>query len=189
MEPSQPIPPTLRPYQGACFRGAVPDGWEVIETPAGLEMSAPDGITGSSFGIAVGIRGQATPQSHLQEALRRSGLAEVRIVAAHPLSSKAGRGGLPWQMVHAEGCYTLRGRRMRAVWVCGVQQCWGQYSAMLWSCRAPEAEWSAVRDWLPEVAQSVVITNPQTPVLQDPALAPPAVRPERPALPACACEG
>lgn len=156
------IRPPLQVHQGKYFRYAMPKGWRANETTNGVDIFAPDGITGASSALLINIFGQTNPQAFMEWAVRSAGYRDVKFERARNLPSQPGPMGMPWQVAESEITFTHpNGTRMRALLTAGVAQGPGQYSATMKLYQAPAKSWKLVKYWLPAIADSVVVTNPR----------------------------
>lgn len=154
--------PPLQVHQGQYFSYSMPKGWSANETTNGVDMLAPDQVTGAAFALLLGGFGQTSPEQFLQLVLNATpDLQNARILATKPLPPFPGVMGLNWQVIEAELDYAYRGKPARAHATVGILQGWGQYSAFIRSYQAPTATWESSRYWLPAVAETVVISNPR----------------------------
>ncbi len=154
--------PSLQVHQGHYFKYSMPRGWTANETSNGVDMLAPDQVTGASFALLVGGFGQVLPEQFLQFVLNSTPeLQNPQIHATNPLPPFPGVMGLQWQVIEAQLSFVYRGTPARAHATVGILQGWGQYSAFIRSYQAATANWQEARYWLPAVAETVVITNPR----------------------------
>ena len=154
--------PSLQVHQGHYFKYSMPKGWTANETTNGVDMLAPDQVTGASFALLVGGFGQVLPEQFLQFVLNSTPeLQNPQIHATNPLPPFPGVMGLQWQVIEAQLSFVYRGTPARAHATVGILQGWGQYSAFIRSYQAATANWQEARYWLPAVAETVVITNPR----------------------------
>lgn len=159
---SDPIPrPALVVKQGNYFRASMPANWHWTENANAVEMAAPDGVTGSSFSIAVGMFGQATPYSYLMMTLQSLDYADTRVISWQDLPSQSAFLNFVWQIGFAELSYTYQGQPVHAATTIGIIQGAGQYVAVIMAGQAPVEKWDESRHWLLRVAHSVTITNPR----------------------------
>jgi hypothetical protein len=156
-----PARPPLVVRQGQYFRASMPAGWQWTENANAVEMVAPDGVTGSSASLVIGMFGQATPRGYLQQVLQSLGYADARVVSWQDLPPQPAFMNFVWQIGHAELAFTYRGQPVRAAATVGVIQGAGQYAAVVLAGQAPVASWDQARAWLLRVAHSVTITNPR----------------------------
>jgi hypothetical protein len=159
--PGLPERPPLPIHQGAYFRYAMPAGWQATESANGVEMAAPDRVTGASFGLLVGAFGQATPESFLRMVVFQNPAYQgARIEKVRPLPSEPGVMGLAWSIAEIDLSYTYLGRACRAQAKVGILQGAGQYAAVIRGFQAPVEQFAQARYWLPAITEGVVITNP-----------------------------
>jgi hypothetical protein len=159
---SQAQRPALQVHQGHYFKYSMPKGWTANETTNGVDMVAPDQVTGASFALLVGGFGQASPEQFLQMVLSSTpDFQSPQIHGTSPLPPFPGVMGLQWQVIEAEMSFVYRGKPARAHATVGILQGWGQYSAFIRSYQSAAANWEQARYWLPAVAETVVITNPR----------------------------
>lgn len=154
--------PPLVVTQGSYFRVSIPRGWHFSENANGFEAAAPDGLTGSTASIVLGMSGSGvSPRAHLELVLRSLGHADARIVAWEDLPPEPAFMHYRWQRGYAEMTFTFRGTPVRAGALAGVIQGAGQYGGVIMAAQTPAARWARDRAYLMRVAQSAVITNPR----------------------------
>jgi hypothetical protein len=154
--------PTLEVRQGSYFRWASPPGWQVNETPNGVDIVAPDGLTGVSSVVAMGFPGAATPSDIILSVVQAvPGLSNVRTLARRGLPEQpAGPLRTPWQIAELEFSYVYNGIALRSTWMCGISSIPGfSFDAFLLGYQAPAANFDEDRLWLWRVANSIAITN------------------------------
>ncbi len=157
-----PERPALVVKQGIYFRYALPPGWQQTETTNGLEMAAPDRITGASFSLLMGGFGQATPENFLRMVVQGTpAYVNPHIEPMRPLPDQPGPMGFVWRVGETELTYVYLGVPCRAHATVAVIQGAGQYSAMIRAYQAPAKSFASDRYWLPAIAETVVITNPR----------------------------
>lgn len=154
--------PPLVVRQGNYFRVSMPKAWQFIENANAFEAVSPDGTTGSTASIAVGMFGNnVTPRAYLEKVLQSLGHADARIVAWQDLPSEPAFLNYRWQRGYGEMTFTYRGTPARAGAIVGVIQGAGQYAGVIMAAQAPASRWTQDRAYLMRVAQSAVITNPR----------------------------
>lgn len=154
--------PPLVVAQGSYFRVSMPQGWRLIENANAFEAVSPDGVTGSTASIVLGMFGSGvTPRAYLEMVLRSLGHADARIVEWQDLAPEPAFMQYQWNRGYAEMTFTYRGTPVRAGALVGVIQGTGQYGGVIMAAQAPSARWQRERAWLMRVAQSAVITNPR----------------------------
>jgi hypothetical protein len=154
--------PALLVRQGTYFRYALPPGWQATETTNGVEMAAPDRVTGASFSLLMGGFGEATPESFLQMVVQGTPVyVNPHIERMRPLPDQPGFMGFVWKVGETELTYEYLGVPCRAHATVAVMQGMGQYAAMIRAYQAPARSFARDRYWLPATAETVVITNPQ----------------------------
>ena len=158
---SDPRPP-LVVTQGSYFRVSVPSGWRVTENASAFEAAAPDGVTGASASIVLGMFGNGmTPRAYLEMVLRSLGHADARVIEWRDLPPEPAFMQYQWLRGYAEMTFTYRGTPVRAGALVGVIQGSGQYGGVVMAAQTPVARWDRDRAFLMRVAQSAVITNPR----------------------------
>lgn len=156
-----PRPPLVVTH-GAYFRVSIPKGWRFIENANAFEAHAPDGATGSTASIALGMFGSnVTPRAYLEMVLRSLGHSDARVVSWQDLQPEPAFANFRWQRGYGEMTFTYRGTPVRAGAIVGVIQGSGQYGGVIMAAQAPVARWAQDRAYLLRVAQSAVITNPR----------------------------
>lgn len=154
-----PKRPVLQDRQGRAFAYSVPAGWQVTETSNGVDIAAPDGVTGVSASILVGGFGQPTPRQYLVQILRATGQTDARFVSIKTIPPRPGPMGLQWRGIQAEIVSAQRGRPIHIQATSQVLQGAGQYVAIVTGAQGPIARWPTLRTWLPHVRDSIRITN------------------------------
>lgn len=152
--------PPLEVRQGQYYRLLAPPGWRLTENLNAIEITSPDGLTGSSFSLALGMFGTATPRTHLQMVYNSLGLPDARIVSWQDLPKRPAFMNFEWQVGHAELAMTYRGTPSRGAATVGVIQGAGQYVAVILAGQAPAPQWLDVRGYLLRMAHSVTVTDP-----------------------------
>lgn len=153
--------PDLGAYQGQCFSASVPQGWRASETPNGLEIIAPDGVTGTVFTLLLGAFGQTTPRDYLRWRLQSGPYVNPQIEAIRDLPDQPGVMGYNWKVVEATVRFGYQGVPVRAHVVAGVIQGLNQYSAALRAYQSPVDRWDSLEPLLVRVDTSIVVTNAQ----------------------------
>lgn len=151
---------SLAPYQGRYFRTAAPAGWQVHETMNGVEVKAPDQVSGAVFTLLLGAAGQATPRQYLQWSLANGPYTSPKIHSVTDLPDQPGVMQFMWKVIEAEVSFGYQGVPVRARVVVGVIQGYGQYSAALRAYQAPQRRWDELAPLLAEIDAAMVITNP-----------------------------
>lgn len=154
-----PKRPVLKDRQGRAFAYSVPTGWQVTETTNGVDIAAPDGITGVSASILVGGFGQPTPRQYLVQILRATGQADARFLSVKTIPPRPGPMGLQWRGIQAEIQSAQRGRAIHIQATSQILQGAGQYVAIVTGAQGPLAKWPTLKTWLPHVRDSIRITN------------------------------
>ncbi|MBI2380761.1 MAG: hypothetical protein HYV16_08400 [Gammaproteobacteria bacterium] len=164
-----PVPrPALEVHQGRYFRYAMPAGWRANETTNGVDMMAPDQVSGASFALLLGSFGQSAPVPFFQQVVSSiPDYQNPRFLSTKALPPIPAMMGLQWQMAEIELRYTYHGVPTRGRAVVGVMQGYGQYSAFVRSFQAPEKSWQQARYWLPAISETVIITNARQVAGQD----------------------
>lgn len=153
------VRPVLVRRQGRAFAYSQPHGWRVNETSNGIDIAAPDGLTGVSASIVFGMFGNETPEGYLRRVLATLPLTDVRFLKMAPTPSTPGPYGLQWRGVEIEFTARSQGRPIHVRAITHVIQGNGQYSAIVTGIQGPAHKWSALRNWLPQVRDSIVLTN------------------------------
>lgn len=154
-----PERPALESRQGRAFAYSVPAGWHVTETSNGVDIAAPDGVTGVAASVLVGGFGHPTPQQYLMQILRTTGQANARFLSVQPTPPRPGPMGLQWRGIQAEIESAQRGQPIHIQATSQVLQGAGQYIAIVTGAQGPIAQWGHLRTWLPHVRDSIRITN------------------------------
>lgn len=160
---SGPRRPALEHRQGRAFAFAVPLGWTANETSNGVDIAAPDGVTGVVASIAVGGFGQPSPEQYLAQVLASTGQESARIVSTRPISPQPGPMGLQWRGVEVEIESAQRGRPIHIRATSQILQGAGQYAAIVTGVQGPREGWDELKDWLPRVRDTIRITDPAIP--------------------------
>ncbi|RJX34142.1 MAG: hypothetical protein C4516_00370 [Oxalobacter sp.] len=155
--------PILLRKQGRVFAYSLPKGWQVNETSNGIDITAPDQLTGVSSSIVFGMYGNQTPEGHFRAVLSSIPLRNVQILKKTPTPSSPGPYGLRWQGIEIEFKASSNGRPIRVRAISHVLQGAGQYTAILTGVQGPVAKWDSLKLWLPQVRDSIVLTNPSVP--------------------------
>ncbi|HYR12535.1 MAG TPA: hypothetical protein VEQ60_32400 [Longimicrobium sp.] len=159
-----PRRPALEHRQGRAFAYVVPQGWRVNETDNGIEIVAPDGVTGVVGSIVVGAAGQPSPEAYLRQNLARVGQADARLVSVQPAPDWPGpTPEFTWRGIEAEIESRQSGRPIHIRATSHVLQGAGQYSAIVTGAQSPAEEWDQVKDWLPRVRDGIRLTNGAVP--------------------------
>src|ERR1700761_5324452 len=106
----QKVPVDIR--QGRIFASAVPRGWNWSENICGVDMRAPDGLTGVSRTVFHGFRGQTSPDMMIQYILTHQGMFEIsdaKILVSRKLGDQSKSFVLG---------YVYRGHPLRGLMVC-----------------------------------------------------------------------
>jgi hypothetical protein len=157
-----PERPPLTVQQGRYFRYAMPPGWQATESTNGVEVAAPDRVTGASFSLLMGGFGQVTPESFLRMMVQQTAAYQnPRIEQVRPLPDQPGVMGYSWNVAEVTLSYVYLGVACRAHATVGVMQGAGQYTALVRAYQAPVEQFERARYWLPAIAETVLITNPQ----------------------------
>jgi hypothetical protein len=157
-----PSRPALVVTRGAYFRVSIPKGWQFTENANAFEAAAPDGATGSTASLVLGMFGnRVTPRAYLEMVLQSLGHTDARIVTWQDLAPEPAFMNFQWQRGYAEMTFTYRGTPVRAGALVGVIQGAGQYGGVIMAAQAPAGKWARERAYLMRVAQSAVITNPR----------------------------
>ncbi|HEU0013968.1 MAG TPA: hypothetical protein VFQ45_09810 [Longimicrobium sp.] len=155
-----PRRPPLEWRQGRAFAYLLPQGWQVIESDNGIELIAPDGITGVVGSIVLGAAGQASPEAYLRRNLASVGQGGARFVSVAAAEDWPGPApGLVWKGIEAEIESRQDGRPTHVRATSHVLQGAGQYSAIVTGAQSPREQWDEVKDWLPRVRDAIRITN------------------------------
>jgi hypothetical protein len=154
--------PVLEVGQGSHFRWSAPIGWLVNETSNGVDMAAPDRVTGVSSVIALGFPGGITGSEMVLSMVRMvPGVTDLRVVSNRALPDQpSGPMRTPWSVTEMELAYTYNGVPVRATWTCGVSSIPGySYDAFMLGYQAPAARFDEDRLWLWRLANSIIIVN------------------------------
>lgn len=151
--------PVLQRQQGPVFAYSLPAGWRANATANGLDIAAPDGVTGVSASFVFGMFGVQSPEGHFQKILATLPLTRVHIKSRVATPPAPGPLGLAWQGVEIEFTALSRGQPIYVRAISHVLQGSGQYSAMLTGIQGPLAQWDALRLWLPQVRDAIAIIN------------------------------
>jgi len=152
--------PALEQRQGRAFAYLLPRGWRANETSNGIDIAAPDGITGVAASVAVGGFGQPSPEAWLQQVLTWAGHSQVRALGSRPTPPQPGPMGLQWQGVEVELESLLGGRLIHIRALSHVLQGAGQFAAIVTGIQGPAEAWPALAQWLPRVRDAIRITDP-----------------------------
>lgn len=155
----QQRPPLMR-HNGQVFAYSIPQGWTANETTNGLDLIAPDGVTGVSGSFVLGMAGAQSPEQYLTMVLGTVPLASVRVTSRRQVPPQPGPMGLPWQGIEVEMTGIYRGQPVHVRAISQVVQGAGQYSAMLTAMQGPAAQWSALSQWLPAIRDRIALVNP-----------------------------
>lgn len=155
--------PILLRKQGRVFAYSLPPKWTVNETSNGIDLSAPDRLTGVSSSIVFGAHGQQTPEGHFRAILAMIPLKNVQILKKSPTPSSPGPYGLKWQGIEIEFKATSNGKPIHVRANSHILQGPGQYTAILTGIQGPASKWEELKMWLPQVRDSIVLTNASIP--------------------------
>lgn len=151
--------PILMRRQGRAFAYSYPQGWRVNETSNGIDISAPDGLTGVTASIVFGMFGAESPEGYLRKVLATLPLTDVRFEKEAPTPSTPGPYGLQWRGIEAEFTAKSKGRPIHVRAITHVLQGNGQYFAIMTGIQGPAHQWNSLKNWLPQVRDSIVLTN------------------------------
>lgn len=160
---SGPRRPALEHRQGRAFAYAAPRGWSANETSNGVDIAAPDGVTGVSASIAVGGFGQPSPEQYLMQVLASTGQQNARVLSTRRIPPQPGPMGLQWRGVEVEIESVQRGRAIHIRATSQILQGAGQYAAIVTGAQGPRESWGELKDWLPRVRDSIRLTDPSVP--------------------------
>lgn len=154
--------PALEVHQGQFFRWAMPPGWQVSETIAGVSMNSPDQLNRVSSSILLRSFGSTTPGNFIAQILPMlPGVANARLMSTKKLPDQpAGALRSPWAVEELELTYQYGGVPARATFVCGISTTWGSFDAFVLAYQAPAERFEQERLWLWRIANSIAITNP-----------------------------
>ncbi len=155
--------PILLRQQGKVFAYSLPKDWTVSETSNGIDLSAPDRLTGVSSSIVFGGHGRQTPEGHFRAILAMIPLKNVQILKKSPTPSSPGPYGLKWQGIEIEFTATSSGQPIHVRANSHILQGPGQYTAILTGIQGPTSKWDELKMWLPQVRDSIALTNASIP--------------------------
>lgn len=155
----EPARPVLEHQRGRYFRWSLPEDWSARETSSGVDLIAPGGTTFASSALLAGGFGVMTPQQFLLVMLRQLN-PTMRVTSARHLADQPGILG-PWSIEEYELAGSANAIPVRMNAIVGVSTAYGRFWATMTLYQSPAATWSQDRTWLPAVAQSIVVTDPQ----------------------------
>lgn len=148
--------PQVTVRQGACFRHALPDGWQVVEDgPFAVSRVAPDQravmVLVGNAGLPLGY----PPPQFVYDKLAQSGLQFVRLGAPRPAP---GVFGFPYAW-DFDVDYAVGGAPCHGVARCSVAPSY-DFCTMVMTWAASElAQWPRYASWLPQLAAQVEVTS------------------------------
>jgi hypothetical protein len=154
--------PPLEWQQGSFFRWAALAGWRANETPNGVDINSPDGVTAAGSQLLRGAPGNATPNDFVLHALQYAlGYANMRVLATRALPDQpAGAWRSAWKVAELELGGTFKGVPIRGAWTCGISSMLRMsFDALLQGYQAPFDRFDDDRLWLCRIACSIAITN------------------------------
>ncbi len=154
LQPAQPAAQQAGVQQGQYFRFAVPAGWQHEETPNGVDLVGPDGITAASHALIRG-QGNMTAQQFTQLLLQSLGqkISNLRIVSSQEVPGQAG------PCLVTEGTYITAGKPAHGLMIVTVSSNAGSYFVDALVIQAPEESWKQNVQMLMNIAQSVTPAN------------------------------
>ena len=158
-----PPRPALEHRRGRAYAYVVPRGWTVNETSNGIDIAAPDGVTGVVASIAIGGFGQPSPEQYLRQVLAMTGQGGARIVSSRPIPPQPGPMGLQWRGIEAEIESAQGGRETHIRATSQILQGAGQYAAIVTGAQGPRESWDQLKDWLPRVRDAIRVTDGSIP--------------------------
>lgn len=153
--------PVLEAQQGRYFGWAAPRGWRASESTNGVSLRSPDGAQRAGFVMLLRSQGTASPRGFLTWMLSLDPTLRLQeVVGERRLPDvPGGPAGGVWQMAELEVRLLVEGAPHRGTFTCSVKNAWGLNDAMCSYAHAAAAQWAAGREWLPQLARSVRITN------------------------------
>ncbi len=142
--------PVLRPVQGLHFRYAMPAGWRACESDSGLDLLAPDGLTGVSLTVLAETLLPDTPQAAAAWLLQQIGSPEARLLRLV---------SCPTNGTELETCYSLGGTVVRGCWRGARVTDGTRVLVTLRGYQAPERCWDRRRGWLAMMAEQVALRS------------------------------
>lgn len=158
-----PPRPALEHREGRAYAYVVPQGWTVTETSNGIDIAAPDGVTGVAASVLVGGFGQPSPEQYLAQVLASTGQGAARLVASRPIPPQPGPMGLQWYGIEAEIESAQQGRTIHIRATSQILQGAGQFAAIVTGAQGPTEEWDDLKDWLPRMRDAIRITDGSVP--------------------------
>jgi hypothetical protein len=160
------VRPTLRVQQGQYFKWSMPEGWRSNETTNGVDIASPDGRAGATSCLLVNTPGTTTPRGFVEGFLPRCGATNLHFINSKDLPDQM-YAGSPMKTQQMELTYDVNGTPYHSLMTCAVATGWNNYTAFLQGAGSVPDDWDKVKTWLPAVAESVAITNPQQVAMQD----------------------
>lgn len=153
--------PVLESIQGQMFRWSAPLGWKSTETANGVEVAAPDGVTGAGWVSLLRSPGNLSPGQMAAQFLQHAGISKFQQEHSKPLPAMdSGYPGLKWQVQEFEVTYISRtGTPTRGYMAVGVLNHAGGHDSMTMYYAAPVVQWSKFSSWLPVIGNSIILTN------------------------------
>ena len=154
--------PPLAITRGQYFAWAMPIGWRAYESGNGVDLTSPDGRFFANSTLLTGSWGQTTPWTFLVTVLNQIGARNINGLSAVNLPwVPSAYPNIYWQVQEFELTLTdAAGWSRHADCTVAICNAYGGYSALLQSFSAPINEWEQARTWLPLLAQSIIVTNP-----------------------------
>jgi hypothetical protein len=156
---------SLQHQQGTYFSWVSPPGWRVAdENKNGIDMTSPDGIYSAGYGWStynIAMGGIMTPQNWLQwnfqQAESRGILQIVRILSVQNLPNQGN-----FQRIEAMVSYTKNNVPWTSKVTVGVSDVNGTMQACyMKSYGAANDKFQDAQSFLPQIANSITLTNPQ----------------------------
>lgn len=174
IHPAAPIGrPILAVRQGRYFSWAAPAGWTESESPSGVTLTAPDGLTSVSSALLMRSPGRRTPADLTLWLLgmipeNRS----LQVITKRDLPDQPSGSRAPWNVQELDMRYAVNGIPVHAVWTTGVISGAGTFDASILGYQTTPATFESAQYWLAPIARSIAIANPAQVVGSDRLLTP-----------------
>jgi hypothetical protein len=157
--PNGAVAVQLQPHQGRYFRWASPPGWHFSESMSGVTLTSPDGRYAASLAMLLRSRGSRTPQAFLSWVFNNvPSYRNARVLLINNLPNQQ-MSYQVWQFIEAQISFQDNGLPVTGLYKVGVANYYGLNDAMIVGFRAANADFQQSRSFMPQIAQSIVLTN------------------------------